>query len=237
MILRSHSRGAAPSKKGGNKQPLLSYKHNTASNDKGHRLLGERTRNERLLANRNYFLYLSSLLRRTQLYHLWHQYLSIFRKFKLISFLFRLYSYVLVLLQLGTAFFVIITGLLILLPILLLGALSVIFSALVLYRKQNKAMARRLFGKRILVFFPERDGEFEVGNLWRSHIRELAAEQNTAVVLVSPFFWSGKGLDKHKFYLLTREENENVFLIRKHYFFSFKRSILEKNRDLVAMIY
>ncbi|MBO5305986.1 MAG: hypothetical protein J6B12_04410 [Clostridia bacterium] len=160
-----------------------------------------------------------------------------FRRFRLVSLLFRIYSYLLVLLQLGTAFVVIVIGILILLPILLLSAISIIFSALVLYRKQNTHMEKELENKRILVFFPIRDGELETDGLWKAHIRELATQKNTAILIVSPFFWSGKGLCGNRFYFLLRKENSNIYLLRKHYYFSLKRKIFENKRDFIALIY
>ncbi len=199
--------------------------------------LSERVRADKLLASRNYFLYLSSLLQRSQLYHLWRHYLNVFRKFRLVSILFRIYSYLLVLLQLGTAFVVIVIGILILLPILLLSAGCVIFSALLLYRRENKSMEHILSDKRVAVFFPTRDGEFGSANFWKAHIEDLAERQNTAVLIVSPFFWSGKGLSAKRFYFLLRKEKNNVYLLRKHYYFSLKRAILEKKRDSLALIY
>lgn len=197
----------------------------------------ERARNEKLLANKNYFFYLSSLLQKTQLYHLWNRYLGFFRKIRFISFLLRIYSYLLVLLQLGTAFFVIIVGLCILIPIFALGAVFVIFSALLLYHRENKNMISALSDKKITVFFPTRGGEFGTGDFWKDNIQEIARQKNTTVLIVSPFFWSGRGMIGNRFYLLLRKEKENIYLLRKHYYFSLKRAILEKKRDSLSLIY
>ncbi|MBO4979235.1 MAG: hypothetical protein J6D16_02385 [Clostridia bacterium] len=199
--------------------------------------LAERIHAERGLANRNYFLYLSSLLRKTQIYRFWRRYLDVFRKFRLISLLFRIYSYLLVLLQLGTAFFIIILGFLILLPLVLLGATTVAFSALVFYRRENQRMRLLLKGQRIVVFFPTLGGELDVGTLWRAHIEELSLKENTTVLIVSPHFWLGKGLTGKSFYFLLRKEAQNVYILRKHYYFSLRRAVLDKNRALLTLIY
>jgi len=168
--------------------------------------------NDKLLGSSSYFRYLFSLVRRSQLYLLFSHYVGVFRKFKLVALLFRIYSYLLVLLQLGTAFVVIILGILILLPIVLLSALSVILSAALLYRRENKKMAQALADKRVLVFFPTRDGELSTGQFWKAHIKELSEAPSTAVLIVSPLFWSGKGLGESRFYFLLRQEADNVYL-------------------------
>lgn len=197
----------------------------------------ERTQNDALLEKRSYFSYLSALLRGTQLYHLVSHYLNLFRKFRLVSFLFRIYSYLLVLLQLGTAFVVVAIGLLILLPIFLLSVTCVLFSALVLYRRENKAMEQILEHQKIVILFPTRDGELNTGRFWRAHIEELSTHQNHTILIVSPYFWSAKGLESDQFYFLLRKEKENIYLLRRHYYFSLKKKILEKRRDSLVLIY
>ncbi len=199
--------------------------------------IAERIRNDKTFSHRNYLFYLSSLLQKTQVYHLWHQYLTVFRKFKLISLLFRIYSYLLVLLQLGTAFFIVILGFLILLPILILGAGIVIFSSLLLYRRENKNMKLVLDHQNTVVFFPTRGGELTNGKFWRAHIEELSTRRNTTVLIVSPHFWSGKGITGNRFYFLLRKEKENIYILRKHYYFSLKRVILNEKRSSLAFVY
>ena len=213
-------------------------KAGTAADDRGvSAKLSERIRNDKALANRNYLSYLSFLLQKTQGYHLWHQYLDVFRKFRLLSLLFRIYSYLLVLLQLGTAFFVLVIGLMLLLPILIFGAAVVIFSALLLYRRKNKSMAHTLKDQNTVIFFPSRDGELIHGDFWRAHIEDLSSRQNTTVLIVSPHFWSGKGITGNQFYFLLRKEKENVYILRKHYFFSLRQEVLEKAPRSLAFVY
>ncbi len=199
----------------------------------------ERARNEQLLRNPNYVSYLSSLLKRSQLYHLSNSYLAFFRKFKLVSILIRVYSYLLLLLQFGTAFFVIVVALVLLLPIALLSAGCVLLSALLFYDRKNRYMEQKLNGKNIFVLFPTRDGEFQTGHFWRKNIQELAKMkdgQNT-VLVVSPFFWSFRGVFNRSPYFLVREEKQNVYLIRKHYYFSLRKKVLLNNKHLLTLIY
>lgn len=199
--------------------------------------LSERARNSHALTAKSYLFYLSSLLQKTQFYHLWHQYLDVFRKFRLISLLFRVYSYLLVFLQFGTAFFFLAVALLLLVPILIFGAAFVAFSALLLYRRENDRMQKVLEGKNIIVFFPTLGGELAEGNFWRAHVDELARRADTAILVVSPHFWSGKGLNENRFYLLLRKEREELYLLRKHYYFSLKRAILDKKQNGISFIY
>ena len=205
--------------------------------DKMSPALFARAHTDALLSKRNYISYLSSLLQKTQFFHVWRYYTGIFRKFKLFSLLLRLYSYLLILLQFGTAFFVIVLGLLLLLPLLIFSVGSVLFSALLLYRRKNKSLAFLMQKKRVIVFFPTRDGELEHGDFWKAHINELSEQEETAILIVSPFFWSAKGLTGRRFYLLLRKEKENVYLLRKHYYFSLRRTILDKTRNALALIY
>ena len=199
----------------------------------------ERVRNEQLLRNQNYVLYLSSLLKRSQLYHLLSGYLSVFRKFKLVSILIRLYSYLLLLLQFGTAFFVIVIALVLLIPIALLSIGCVLLSALLFYDRKNRYMAQKLNERNVFVLFPTRDGEFQTGRFWRKNIEELSKikEGKSTVLVVSPFFWSFRGVFDHSPYFLIKEEKQNIYLIRKHYYFSLRKKVLSHNEHLLTLIY
>ena len=201
--------------------------------------LCERARNEMLLRNPDYVTFLSSLLRRSQLYHLWNSYLVVFRRFRLVSILIRLYSYLLLLLQFGTAFFFIAVTLVLLLPIALVGAGLVTVSALLFYGRKNRYMERELSGKNIFVLFPMRDGEFRSGQFWRTNIDELAKSRNgqNAVIVVSPFFWSFRGIFDRSPYFLVRAEKPNIYLIRKHYYFSLRKKVLYKNKHSLTLIF
>ena len=199
--------------------------------------IAERIRNDKAFGHRGYLFYLSSLLQKSQIYLLWHRYLDVFRKFRLLSLLFRVYSYLFVLLQLGTAFFVLVVGLLLFLPLLILSAGIVAFSALLLYRRENKSMARILEGQNVIVFFPTCGGELTSGDFWRSHVETLASRQGTAVLIVSPYFWSRKGIVGNRFYFLLRKEKEKIYILRKHYYFSLKQAVLDKKTNSLTLIY
>ena len=199
----------------------------------------ERARNDALQKSSNYILYLSSILRQTQTYHLWSRYLAVFRKFRLVSLLIRLYSYLLLLLQFGTAFFFIAIALVLLIPVAIVSAGCVLFSALLFYGRKNRYMEHKLKDKKVYVFFPTRDGEFQNGRFWKANIAELSNKQDhtSAVLVVSPFFWSFKGIFDTSPYFLIREERKNIYLIRKHYYFSLRKKVLSKNEQLLTLIY
>lgn len=202
-------------------------------------LLCERARNEMLLRNPDYFLYLSSLLKRSQLYHILNSYLTVFRRFRLVSVFLRLYSYLLLLLQFGTAFFVIVVTFLLLIPVALVGIGCVIFSALLFYGRKNRYMEKELSGKNIFVFFPMRDGEFLTGQFWRTNIDQLSQNNDgkNVILVVSPFFWSFNGVFERSPYFLLREEKKNIYLIRKHYYFSLQKKVLFQNKHSLTLIF
>ena len=112
-------------------------------------------------------------------------------------------------------------------------------SALFFYDRKNRHMERMLSGKKVFVFFPTRDGEFQTGRFWRKNIDQLAKMkdgQNT-VLVVSPFFWSFRGVFDRSPYFLVKEEKQNIYLIRKHYYFSLRKKVLSKNKQLLTLIY
>ena len=199
--------------------------------------LFERTRNSKALAAKSYPVYLFSSLQKTQVYRLWRRYLELFRRFRLVAILFRIYSDLLVLLQFGTAFFFLAVAILLLVPLLAVGSCFVVFSALLLYRRENERMKQALKDKRVTVYFPTLGGELSEGILWRAHVDELSTCPNAAILVVSPHFWSGQGVYDDRFYLLLRREKDNLYLLRKHYFFSLKRAVLDKKSSDITFVY
>ncbi len=197
----------------------------------------DRIRQSEHLGKPEYFSYLYSLLRRTQVYTVWERAINYFRRFRLVSLLFRTISYLTLLVQFGTAFFFAALVILILLPVILLGALGILFSAIALYRVENRKMKRLLDAKEIVVFFPTREGEFGKGRFWSGNLSDIATRKNTIVLIVSPFFWSGRGFCHGNFYFLGRKETENIYILRRHYYFSLYRRVLDNKEGSVAFVY
>ena len=103
----------------------------------------------------------------------------------------------------------------------------VIYTAALIGRKRaNRKMARELDGSRIFVFFADRTSDLSKNSFFCGLCRDLAMKQNSAVILVSPFYFSSCGIGKKKPYLNIRKDGKNLYMCRRTSFFSLRRNVL-----------
>ena len=191
-----------------------------------------------LFRHRGYGGYLAELIRRNSVYRVWEKYVGYFRRLGLVSATFRIITYILVLVQTGTVFFVAFVCFLIALPIFTAISLGTYLVANILVRRDNRRMSELCGCEHIYVFFPAKTQEFSRGNFWKRNVLLLAKRENSRVIIVSPYFFSGKGLSpKGHFYFNFRKETDRVYWIRKHYFFSLRRHVLSRAKSRVILIY
>lgn len=178
-----------------------------------------------MAAHRFFFGYLHSLITEAPLYVQVSRFLRYVRRFRTVALVVRLIGIAAAILQTGTLVLLGTALFLVLLPLggaLLLGLL---LTALLESRRSNRLLQERLAGRQVTVLFlsPEQSPFF------RANLRDLKA-RGQAILVVSPFLISSKGLAKGRFYCTLREEERDVFLIRKYYFFSLRKHVLSKAR-------
>ena len=161
-------------------------------------------------------------------YRLWQSILGYVRKFRMISFILRLTGWILTILQ--TSALVLLTTAIFFVILPLLGAvlLGVLFTALPDLRRSLRLIRPRISGKRIYIFFGE------AGDFRTREAHALASEENTAVLVVSPYWIAPKGLGRYRFYVNVRQEGERLFLIRRFFYFSLRKQILKKEDTVLV---
>ncbi len=178
----------------------------------------------KMLEHRNAFSYVYTLLRTTTAWRRWNVLLTYLRRFRLLARLWEVAVLTLTVLETG-ALVVLTTALfLVLLPVLVIGGMSFLLSAWMESQKKNRALDRRTKGRRIYVLFMS-DGE---NPFLAENAKSLAADKDQVVVVVSPFWFSPKGLGDGAFFSTVREEWDGVYLVRKYYFFSLKKHVLDQ---------
>ena len=104
-----------------------------------------------------------------------------------------------------------------------------VYSAALLSRRhENKKIAKQLSGRRVFVFFSDRERESEKDSFFSGLCRDFAKAENSAVIVVSPFFFSSAALGEKKPYLNIRSPEDNLYICRRTSFFSLRRAVLSK---------
>lgn len=212
-----------------NKATPISEKSNTA--------FFEKARYCAHAEQKNLFLFSLGLFRNSRFYQIWERSARYMRRFRMVSTAFRIFPWILLLISTNTLLYAVAAMLLFLLPFVLLTLLSLVASALIRYKKINQRMQSLLSDQTVYVLFPERSREFSFGSFWRGNAIDLAKRENAFVLIVSPFFLSPRGLLHHSFYYNVRMEKNNIFLVRRHYFFSLKKHVLESRNQPSIFIY
>ena len=114
---------------------------------------------------------------------------------------------------------------------LLLAALmlGILLTAAIDTGRANRLLQKELGEKKLFVFFLPRENAAFL-TLWA---QELSKEGH-GVILVSPYWILPKGLGKRHFYFTVRKEKENLYLIRRYYFFAFRRQVLKQESAVVV---
>lgn len=178
-----------------------------------------------LSERQSYFSFSVGLFKGSRLFRLWEKYVRFFRRFRFITTAIRLLPWILLLISTNTLLYAAVALAVFLIPVFVIAFFSLAASAPLRYREVNARMAERLLGKKIYVIFPQRK-EFAYGTFWLANVLDLAMRRDACVIVVSPYFLSAKGPGGKRFYFNLRVEKSNIYLVRRHYFFSLRQHVL-----------
>jgi len=147
-------------------------------------------------------------------------------------------SFLFILIETATLFVVSTSAFLVLLVLTVLASHSL---ALITFatRKRRTEEYRTLFeGKTVTLFYPPKHRAFEKDSFFSGMVAEMASADNSISVIVSPFMFKSTGLNKSKkAYLNAREDGENIIIVRRNYYFSLKKKIIDTKAASVTEIY
>ncbi len=122
------------------------------------------------------------------------------------------------------------------LPFLIIGTGLLAILAAMRSRRMNARMRVALAGRHLRVLFPPKGIRLHKDAYFIRHARAMAAEPGVAVIVVSPYFFSTRGLGGRGAYFTARQEGEELFLVRKHYYFFLRRAVLDVvDRDMTVI--
>ena len=178
-----------------------------------------------MTACRYFIVYAYRLFKQAPLYTYWKNLLDYIRRFRMIAILFRILTLLFSILQTGALVLLSTALFLILLPSALILTLVLLAAALVDSIRANRKMSIALKDKNVYILFLPR----EKCLFLQANAKDLAARGN-AVILISPYWISSNGFSKGRFYCTVRNEEKNLYLIRRYYFFSLRKKILQKEK-------
>lgn len=179
-------------------------------------------RNRKMATGTGFLKYAWETLRAAAFYEQWLRILSYLRRLRLVALILRLGTILLTVLQTGALVLLTTVLFLIAIPVLIFFTLGILLTALLESRKTNRTLSRLLCGKKVYVLFAtDSPTPFFIGNA-----RQLSSLKDTAVLIVSPFWLSSKGILRKGFYGTARREAQNIYTLRRYYFFSLQKQVL-----------
>ncbi len=198
----------------------------------------QRADSETMFSKKSYPSFIWSHLMHTSFFNIYKRLLSYLRKYafitttiRIVSFLFIFVEAILLIVISTSAFIASILITLILSHILLLLS---IFT-----RKKQNIKSRELLAHRdIVIFFPPKGRAFEENSYLKYLAGEYAAVENCTVLIVSPHLINSKGVfSQKKPYHSVREDTENVLLVRRSYYFTLRKKIIDETAHSITEIY
>ncbi len=123
------------------------------------------------------------------------------------------------------------------LPFLLLFSLVTFLVVIFRARVTNRRMTEKLADKRVRVMILPDSVTFRDDTFAERSAKAMSKEPNTAVLVVSPYFMSPRGLGGRGMFFTVREEAENLYLVRRCYYFLLRRQVLDAVCEDVSVMY
>ena len=122
-------------------------------------------------------------------------------------------------------------------PFLLMGTAILTAAAAFRSHRMNIRLKKALTGKRIRILIPPGKSAFSENAFFIRNAREMAQHGEVAVIAVSPYLLSTKGLGGRGAYSNARQEADNLFIVRRHYFFTLRRRVLDTLDGDITIVY
>jgi hypothetical protein len=123
------------------------------------------------------------------------------------------------------------------LPFLVLGTAVTALLAALRSRRMNRLLRQALEYRHVRVLVPAGKSALRENSFFIRNAQSMAAERGEAVVVISPYLLSPKGLGGKGWYFTARKEADGLFLVRRHYFFLLRRRVLDALGGSVTVMY
>ena len=192
-----------------------------------------------LLSSSSYVRYLVSKITGGSLFSYSKKAMGYFRKFKLVSSVMRTASSILAILGTG-AFFIFFSGTLVfVIPLTVAFCMTIYFLGTISRARAFRKIEQAIKDKNVFVFFPNGARYFEDDAPLRKTIDLISRdnENDNFIIIISPFVFGTKGINRDGFYTIARFENNNLCIVRRHSFFLLRKRLLGPAEARTTYVY
>ena len=232
------------------RRQLAALKHNTPPSHRSksdtseeqarvRSLFASRIRRARHYNKRTYLRFLIDSFTDSSFYIWWGKVLAYFRRIRLVRTVGLVLTFLLAAAQTSTLFVMFSAVYLTIIPFLIMGSGLAFFISVLHSGTVNRRLNAHLRGCHIRILIPSRAVAFDPSTqpFFFASARAMAAEPQTAVIIVSPYSWSTKGFGSRRMFFTARCEEERLYLVRKHYYFILRRRVLDTLDPHLSILY
>ena len=105
-------------------------------------------------------------------------------------------------------------------------------------RKATRINRPILADKNVCVFFPAKKSAIRRDTYFAGLVQSMGEQPNTVCVIVTQGFFFSRGItDQKKFFFTSRVDADNIIIVRRHYYFKLKKSIILPHSKKLTEIY
>ncbi len=201
------------------------------------RLFSELCASQRSMNVTNYPKYIYKGIKDSSAYGIWMRILTYFRRFRLASTIIRVSTWIITLVQSSAVFIVSTAIFVVMIPALIVAALAMGIAALTHGASLNRKFASLVQNKKIYIFFPPASHRAEQYSFIRVTAEQLAENKDNFIFIVSPHFVSSHILGDKRLYMTSKQLSDNIYCIRKHYYFTLRKKVLSSLSDNTRYIF
>ena len=193
---------------------------------------------EYMFKKRSYITHLWAQLTRTSFFSVYKSVINFIRRYTFITTSLKVVSMLFLFIE-TTALLVISTSALIVsLVITLLVSQVLMVLTFFTRKKHNKRNTALLLGKQVYVFFPPKERAFDHGSYFAHFVSDIASREDCIAVVVSPYMLKSTGIEKsRKPYYISRLDGQDILLVRRHYYFTLRKKIIDVHTSSLTEIY
>lgn len=206
--------------------------------DKAFSALRNQAKTQKAFSQKKYFSYLRELIKNASFFRAYSVIINSVKKFTFISTSLKVLVFILSTVHSGAVFLISTSAFIVSLPFSLLISGASFILTFIGSRKSTKRIRPLIAEKKVYALFPSRKQLSGKSAYLTGFVNELAQDENSAVIIVSPFFFSQTGVsESKKAFASSRFDGKNTVIVRRHYYFTLKQKVILKNSNNLVEIY
>lgn len=204
--------------------------------DKSRAAFERQAENSRIFSKKRYTSFLAATIANTSVFRLYKKIVGVAKKYTLITVTLQIAAYTLAAIQ-TSAFFVIAASIFaVSLPFTFIFGYSALLFSFFGRRKLVKKLRQKTENKKIALFFLPKEKNVTENSFFAGNVKDWAARNGGVAFIISPYFFSSRGISRsRRGYATLREEYENIYMIRRHTYFTLKKKVLKKDTDVTVV--